>query len=262
MREAEADLALLVGAAREAGVLARRYWKRRPKVWEKPGDAGPVTEADIAVNRLLETRLRAARPGYGWLSEESDDSAARLGAERVFIIDPIDGTRAFIAGEDAFAHSLAVAEAGRVIAGVVYLPALDRLYSASADGPARLGGVPIHASGTGKLEGSRMLVTRPNLAPGFWPGGVPDLKRSFRPSIAYRLCLVAEGRHDGLIMMRDTWEWDIAAGGLIAERAGAAVTDRHGTRLAFNAPRPMTEGVLAAPPVLHRGLMDRLRPGG
>ncbi|TAG15735.1 MAG: 3'(2'),5'-bisphosphate nucleotidase CysQ, partial [Rhodobacterales bacterium] len=125
------DLALLTEAAREAGRIALRYWRREPKVWDKGGDHGPVTEADLAVNDMLKLMLLSARPDYGWLSEETPDDAARLSAETVFIIDPIDGTRAFVAGEETFAHSLAVAHQGKVTAGVVFLPALDKIYTAS-----------------------------------------------------------------------------------------------------------------------------------
>ncbi|EEW26627.1 3'(2'),5'-bisphosphate nucleotidase CysQ [Rhodobacter ferrooxidans] len=255
----EPDLQLLTDAARAAGEIALRFWKRDPQVFIK-ADQSPVTEADLAVNALLSDLLLGARPDYGWLSEEDADNPARLDAERVFIIDPIDGTRAFINGEDTFALSLAVAEGGRVLAGVVYLPALDRLYSATAQGPALKNGAPIHASDRAGIEGATLLTSHPQLAPQHWPGGVPDLKRSFRTSLAYRLCLVAEGRHDGMLALRDTWEWDIAAGGLIAARAGARVTDRHGGVLRFNAAPPQSPGVLAAAPGLHAALLARLQP--
>ena len=109
----QADLTLIAQAARDAGDIARRFWKRAPKVWEKDAGAGPVTEADLAINEMLMDRLRAARPGYGWLSEETPDDGARLGAGTVFILDPLDGTRAFIAGEPTFAHSIAVVAAGK-----------------------------------------------------------------------------------------------------------------------------------------------------
>lgn len=256
------DLALLTEAALAAGEIARRYWKRSPQVWDKGGSAGPVTEADLAVNAMLASRLQAARPDYGWLSEETEDDRARLEANRCFIIDPIDGTRAFIAGETSFCHALAVAEAGRVTAAVVYLPVPDRLYTATADGPALCDGQPIAASTAAGIEGASLLATHPTLAPEHWPGGVPDLRRSFRASLAYRMCLVAEGRHDGMLTLRDTWEWDIAAGALIAERAGARVTDRTGGALRFNAAHPRAPGVLAAAPGLHRALLARLAPGG
>lgn len=252
------DLALLTHAARSAGEIAMRFWRQTPQVWEKPGGQGPVTEADLAVNAMLADVLRDARPDYGWLSEEDPDTAARLTTRRQFVIDPIDGTRAFMAGEETFAHSLAVVEDGVAIAGVVYLPALDRLYTANVHGSALKDGEPIRASTQSGIEGATLLTTTPNLAPEHWPGGVPDLKRSFRTSLAYRLCLVAEGRHDGMLTLRDAWEWDIAAGALIAARAGAVVTDRHNAPLHFNTEHAKRPGVLAAAPGLHAALMARL----
>jgi myo-inositol-1(or 4)-monophosphatase len=253
------DLALLTDAARAAGEIAMRYWKQSPQVWEKSRGAGPVTEADLAVNTMLADRLRSARPDYGWLSEEDEDNTARQSTARQFIIDPIDGTRAFMAGEETFAHSLAVAENGQVIAGVVFLPALGRIYTAVAGGAALKNGEPIQASAHATIENATVLTTAPNLAPALWPGGVPDIKRSFRTSLAYRLCLVAEGRHDGMLTLRDAWEWDIAAGALIAARAGATVTDRHNQPLHFNTPDAKRPGVLAAAPGLHTALMARLK---
>lgn len=254
------DLALLADAAREAGRIALRFWRRDPKVWDKGGEHGPVTEADLTVNEMLKARLLAARPGYGWLSEETPDDPARLGCETIFIIDPIDGTRAFVAGEENFAHSLAVAHRGHVVAGVVYLPALDRLYAASlAEGPSR-NGTPISASRREALAGADILTTKPSLQPEKWPGGVPDVTRHFRASLAYRLCLAAEGRFDGMITLRPAWEWDIAAGGLIAERAGLQVTDRMGLSLAFNRSEAKTDGVLALPQGPHAEALRLLHP--
>lgn len=251
------DLALLTDAARKAGEIALRFWRQAPKTWEKPGQ-GPVTEADLAVNAALRDMLRSARPDYGWLSEEDPDSETRLETEFQFILDPIDGTRSFIAGEDVFAISLAVVQNGTARAGVVYLPALDRLYTATDHGPALKDGQPIVASKQQGIDGARLLTTAQALQPQHWPGGVPDLKRSFRASLAYRLCLVAEGRHDGMLTLRDAWEWDIAAGSLIAARAGAAVTDRTGQTLRFNQPNPLAPGVLVAAPGLHAALLQRL----
>ena len=251
------DLALLIEAARLAGRIALRYWKRNPKTWEK-GDEGPVTEADIAVNDALAQLLRSARPGYGWLSEETPDTAARLQCEHVFILDPIDGTRAFIAGEDSFSHAIAIARHGQVTAGVVFLPALDRLFAATETGPATLNGAPIHASTLPGIAGANILTPAANLKPEFWPGGVPEVTRSFRASVAYRLALVAQGRFDGMLSFRPGWEWDIAAGSLIASRAGATVSDRHGVPLRFNMPNPRADGLLAAAPGLHAALRQRL----
>lgn len=252
------DLALLTDAAREAGRIALRYWRRDPQVWDKGGEHGPVTEADLAVNDMLKARLLAARPGYGWLSEETPDSADRLAVDTVFIVDPIDGTRAFVAGEETWAHSLAVAHKGRVTAGVVYLPALDRIYTVSEGSPPMKDGQSIAASRRDVLTDANILTTKANMVPEKWPGGVPEITRSFRASLAYRLCLAAEGRFDGMLTLRDAWEWDIAAGSLIAERAGAVVTDRLGAALRFNTPTALSAGVLALPPKLHADAMARL----
>lgn len=255
------DLALLTEAAREAGRIALRYWRKNPQVWDKGGEHGPVTEADLAVNDMLKARLLAARPDYGWLSEETPDSTDRLAVDTVFIVDPIDGTRAFVAGEETWAHSLAVAHRGKVMAGVVYLPALDRIYTASTTSAPMKDGQPIAASVRDRLEGANILTTKANMVPEKWPGGVPGITRSFRASLAYRMCLAAEGRFDGMLTLRDAWEWDIAAGSLIAEGAGAVVTDRQGAPLLFNTPTALSQGVLALPPKLHAEAVARLTAG-
>jgi myo-inositol-1(or 4)-monophosphatase len=189
----EPDLALLETAAREAGALALGLMGQPGAVREKPGGHGPVTEVDLAVDRLLRERLTAARPDYGWLSEETTDGPERLAAERVFIVDPIDGTRAFIAGQPTWALSLAVAEAGRVVAAVVHLPAFDKVYAAAVGGGARRNGQPIRASERAALDGARVMATASQFVPEQWPGGAPKVDRRFRPSLAYRLCLVAAG---------------------------------------------------------------------
>lgn len=254
-----ADLALLEEAARAAGELALARFGSPGAVREKPGGLGPVTEADLAVDRLLRDRLLAARPDYGWLSEESEDGPARLAAGRVFVVDPIDGTRAFLGGEKAWAHSLAVVDAGRPVAGVVHLPALGKTYAARRGRGARRNGAAIRATERASAEGARMLATAGQLDARFWPGGVPAVERVFRPSIAYRLCLVADGTADAMLALRETWEWDIAAGALIAAEAGAVVSDGAGATIVYNRRHPGVAGVLAAPSALHRALGERLR---
>ena len=254
----EADLALLAEAAEEAGRIALRFWRNDPQAWDKAGDAGPVTEADLAVNDALLARLSAARPDYGWLSEESEANPERLDAAHCFIIDPIDGTRAFIDGQDGFAHSLAVARGDRIVAALVHLPALGLTYAAHEDGPALLNGRPI-APTDADVRGARVLTYRGVTEPGHWKGGqVPPFDRQFRSSLAWRLCLAVEGRFDAALSLRAAWEWDIAAGSLIAERAGARVSDRHGRRMRFNSPRALVDGMVAAGPRLHAQLIDAL----
>jgi len=256
----EADLNLLRDAALASGDIARKFWQKDPDVTDKPDGAGPVTEADLAIDRMLHAELRKARPDYGWLSEETEDDSTRLNHDRVFIIDPIDGTRAFIQGEKSFSHSLAIAEKGEVIAAAVYLPIRDEMYLAHRDGTATLNGAPIQAT-PAPVEGAKVLGAKPNFAPEHWQGDqTPPIERHFRSSLAWRLCLVAQGRFDGMITNRATWEWDVAAGSLIAELAGARVSDLAGGKARFNNPRPKLRGMLAAGPELHGGLITRIKP--
>ncbi len=254
----EADLALLIAAAKIAGKIALSHWKASPQVWEKPDGQGPVSAADLEVNVALAAFLQAARPAYGWLSEETPDTEARLSTPAQFVLDPIDGTRSFLQGDSAFSHALAVVQNRQVTAGVVYLPAMDKLYAASAQGAATLNGVEIRAAAP--AASARALTAKSTLAPEHWPGGVPDLNRHFRAGMAWRMCLVAEGAFDAMLTLRPSWEWDIAAGALIAKRAGARVSDRHGQDLRFNAADPRSAGVVAASPDLHADLVARLAP--
>jgi len=253
------DLDLLIEAAREAGALARDLVTRPLETIDKPDGTGPVTAVDLAVDACLAARLRAARPDYGWLSEESEDDPARLGTERVFIVDPIDGTRSLIEGSGLWAHALAVAERGVVTAAVIHLPMRDKLYAAAAGQGAKLNGVPIRAGARTALPGATLLAARPALDPAYWRDGrVPMLRRGFRPSLAYRLALVAEGRFDAMLTLRPTWEWDAAAGDLILREAGAATSDRRGGALLFNNPVPQVAGIAAANRALHSGLLAAL----
>jgi myo-inositol-1(or 4)-monophosphatase len=252
------DLALLEDAAREAGEIALSFWRDDPQVWDKGGD-DPVSEADFAVDKHLHGRLLGARPDYGWVSEETEDDPERLSAERVFIVDPIDGTRSFVKGEPTWAHSLAVAEKGRITAACVFLPAREKLYLAALGEGATLNGAALAASGRGELEGATVLSPKVSFREEFWTGALPPVERHFRPSLAYRMALVGEGRFDAMLTLRPAWEWDIAAGALIATEAGAKVTDRHGAALAFNSPARQTAGVLAAGPALHGALFAQLR---
>ncbi|MDJ0858581.1 MAG: 3'(2'),5'-bisphosphate nucleotidase CysQ [Dinoroseobacter sp.] len=260
MPEADAarDLALLTDAALAAAEIAEKHWRASPEIWDKDDGAGPVTEADLEIDRMLHAELLAARPDYGWLSEETADTPDRLDASRVFIVDPIDGTRAFIDGQRTFAHALTVVEDGQPVAGVVYLPLREKLYAAALGQGATLNGQPLAVSPRTDMSGASMLAARPNFAPEHWGGTAPQLERHFRTSLAYRISLVAEGRFDSMLTIRDAWEWDIAAGCLIAAEAGAQVSDRLGRALAFNNPGAKTAGTLVANPTLHKQLTRAL----
>lgn len=251
------DLPLLIDAARAAGRVALDHWKGDPQIWTKP-DASPVSAADLEVDTALRETLLAARPDYGWISEETPDDPERRAADRVFIIDPIDGTRAFLDGAGNWAQSLAVAEHGRITAAVVGMPARDRMFQAALGQGAFLNGDPMSPSRASRPEGASLLAARTVYRPENWDGAVPAFDRQFRSSLAYRLCLVGQGRFDAMTMLRPAWEWDIAAGALIAGEAGARVTDRRGAPLTFNSPGRQADGVLAAGPDLHMSILRRL----
>lgn len=255
----EADLALLKRAAFDAAAIAKKYWQGTYDRWDKADGAGPVTQADLEIDALLMDVLRTARPNYGWLSEETNDDTARLLCERCFILDPLDGTRSFIEGDTHWAHSFAITRDGQVETAVVYLPILDLMFHAVRGGGAYCNDAPISVSNPVDLNAAKILAARPAVSPEHWQDGrVPQFEKHFRPSLAYRLALVAQGRFDGMITFRDSWEWDIAAGSLLVSEAGGTVTDRHGKEITFNSPSRTSNGILAASGKLHHDIRTRL----
>ena len=248
-----ADLSLLIASAQEAAKIALSFWQTDQRVDTKDGGS-PVSEGDFAVDAYLRETLTRARPHYGWLSEETEDTADRLTRDTVFITDPIDGTRAYVAGQKTWALSLAVVHRGQPTCAVVYLPARDKLYTAAIGQGAFLNDAPIQTGLRKSVDGATVLAPKPSLDPQWWADGLPRLTRHFRSSLAYRFCLVAEGRFDAMLTLRDAWEWDIAAGALIATEAGATVTDRTGTPLVLNSRMGKAPGLLVASKHLHRSL--------
>lgn len=243
---------------REAGELALAMRATAAR-WDKsPGN--PVTDADLAVDTLLKTRLAAPRPGYGWLSEETADTATRAGTRKVWVVDPIDGTRDYARGRDGWAVSVALVEDGRPTLALLHAPAQDRFYAASAGGGATLNGRPIRVSGRADPTGLRVPLEPQALASRLWgPRGWADAVAVPKPnSMALRVALVACGEADIAMDARGTNEWDMAACALILAEAGGAITDRDGRAYAFNKPRPTMPGVVAATPALHAHALGKL----
>ncbi len=254
-----ADLDLLVGAARLAGARALDFFGREPQVWWKNGGRSPVSAADFAANDILKKELLSARPNYGWLSEETDDDAGRLDCETVFVIDPIDGTRAFIAGKDIWCVSAAIVHLGRPVAGVLFAPSLGELFIASADGPALKNGSPIAATGTDGARATRIAAPE-DMAHGIdrhVTGGVHRIAHV--PSLAYRLAMVADGRIDATLVKRNAHDWDLAAADLILSRAGGALVTLDGEALSYNRPKVSHETLAAAGSARLSGLVEAAR---
>jgi myo-inositol-1(or 4)-monophosphatase len=246
------NLALLESAARGAGEIARKYYGSDYKRWHKPGGS-PVTEADLAVDTFLKETLLAARPDYAWLSEESLDDPARLNAERVFVVDPIDGTLAFIKERPHFTICAALVEEGVPIAAVVYNPIAEECFTASTGAGARLNGQSIHVHDRGQIEGCSMLGPKSIFA------GWPQMHITSYSSIAYRIALVAAGRHDAMISLTSKHDWDLAAADLIVQEAGGLLSDEAGNRLIYNRVTALQRVSVAAGPNLHSALLARLR---
>jgi myo-inositol-1(or 4)-monophosphatase len=253
------DLALILDAASEAAETALKLRKAGVETTVK-ADGTPVTDADLAVDALLRERLTAARPEYGWLSEETADDPVRLARERVFVVDPIDGTRAFLKGRPWWAVSIAVVEAGHPIVGVVQAPDLDEVYHAVAGGGAYLGDRRLAASLRDSVEGCAMVAAPGQFSHSGWPQPWPPMTVKNRNSTAYRLCLVASGAFDAALAMTVKKEWDLAAGDLIAREAGCIVTDHKGDAFGYNKVDPWFRSLVCAGPTLHPLLLARVSP--
>jgi myo-inositol-1(or 4)-monophosphatase len=237
------DRELLRASAVAAGIIAAGYFRRDLKTWTKDGSS-PVSEADIILDNYLHNALLSARPGYGWLSEETADDQIRLNHRRVFIVDPIDGTRGFIRGDDSWTVSLAVVEDGVPVAGVVYAPARDEMYDAALGAGARLNGRPLertrHPGRTAPLIPAPGAVHQELQAAGF-----DYIRGPYFPSLAYQLVQVATGRIDAGTARRGSRDWDIAGAACILSEAGIGIEDVCIGALRFNRPE-IRHGALAA----------------
>lgn len=253
------DLALLIEAAHLAGLELLAWREKGAKVWNKGGT--PVTEADHASNALLHERLLGARPGYGWLSEETLDDPARMGARRVFVVDPLDGTVSFIKNKDDFTVALAVVEDGRPVSAAVYNPVRDEMYAATLNGGATLNGAALQAgTPSGAIEGCRMIAAKDMFQHPAWPQKWPPMDFIKIGSIAYRLALVAADKGDATVALSTKSDWDIAAGELIAAEAGARVTAHDGSTFLYNQRSTHQPSLLGAPEPLYAALSERLAP--
>jgi myo-inositol-1(or 4)-monophosphatase len=237
--------------AAEAGALALVRWQQDFARWEKsPGN--PVCDIDLEVNALLRERLWSLDPHAGWLSEETVDNAARLSCQRLWVVDPIDGTRDYLRGRPGWAVSIALVEHGAAIAGVLDAPARGERWRAVCGSGATRNDVAIRAGGRTRLAGARVPGDQ-------LPKEDADLTLVDRPnSIALRIGMVAADEADLVATLRWGFEWDVAAAALIAQEAGAAVTDAFGVPLAFNTPTAQAFGVLATAPGIHNAAIERL----
>jgi myo-inositol-1(or 4)-monophosphatase len=253
--ELDTELALIREAAREAGLIAMRYFGKTPDVWMKTGQS-PVSEADIAVDTFLRDALLAARPDYGWLSEETVADTSRLSARRTFVVDPIDGTRAFIGGQHMWCVSVAIVEDGRPIAGVLDVPVKGEIFEAVQGSPALKNGsaVSVRKSGGRPIVAGPKTMTRTAL-----PGIGETVKVPYIPSLAYRIAMVADGEIDATFIKPNSHDWDLAAADLILRQAGGEVLTPDGISPLYAGDDPRHGTLVAGSGALLRAMVDEAR---
>ncbi|MBW7962832.1 3'(2'),5'-bisphosphate nucleotidase CysQ [Bradyrhizobium sp. BR 10261] len=237
------DAALLQDTVREAGSLAQSMFRTTLKKWIK-GASSPVSEADIAVNDLLEARLRGATPDYGWLSEESADDQARLSRRLTWVVDPIDGTRNYLNGHDEWCVSVALVEVSAPVLAAVYAPVTNEFFFAARGQGTTLNGHRVRATPGSLLDFARMAGPKPMVER--LNAKVGDVKLHPRiGSLALRLCRVANGALDAAFAGGNSHDWDLAAADLIVQEADGRMSDLSGGPILYNR-REVTHGVLVA----------------
>ncbi|WP_439544835.1 inositol monophosphatase family protein [Sandarakinorhabdus sp.] len=257
MTDRSADVALAAEIAGNAGRIAMAQFGASPARWNK-ADGSPVCDVDLAVNEYLRGSIATARPGDGWLSEETIDEDRRLAKRRVWVVDPIDGTRDYLRGRTGWAVSVALVEDGVVTVAVLAAPAQKRLYAASRGAGATLNGRRLRVSGLPSLAGVRLPIDAANLSASYWPSPWPGSIVAKPNSLALRMAMLAADEADAWLEGRSIAEWDVAASSLILSEAGGVLTDRHGAPLAFNRPSPLIHGIAAATPAIHGEVLGRL----
>ena len=256
--DSQTDLELLHDAVREAGALALQHFHSRTEAWTKD-DGTPVSDADLAVNAMLQDRLTSVRPGYGWLSEETSDTGERLNNSRVWVVDPIDGTRSFLKGSENWSVAVALVDAGRPVLGSVFAPATGNFYCARSGHGARCNAKPLTASARSELAGARFIAHEKVLRQDRWQRPWPQVTTGMTTSLALRLCLVADGTFDATLALGDKCDWDLAAGDLIVHEAGGCVSRLDGSKMTYNQVRTRQSGLVASGHALHGEILDRTK---
>jgi len=255
-----ADLHLLQEVVTEAAAIAHRYFGSKSlKVWDKSVD-NPVTEADLEVNEFIRRKLMSARPAYGWLSEETTLSDHRRDQAKVWVLDPIDGTKAFINGSPFWCVGAGLVERGEPKVAVVAAPALGQCYTAVKYGGAKRNGIIIRVSDQSSIQGCRMVATEEMFNHKSWPEIWPDMvfARPKPNATLLRLCAVASGEWDAAMALWRKSDWDLAPGSLIVEEAGGLATTHLGEDYRFNQLIPAQRSLLSAGTKLHSLLKARL----
>ncbi len=249
------ELELAKAAAHAAGDILRGHWHRGGFKIGSKGRDNPVTEADLEADGALKGILREPFPEYGWLSEETVDNDDRLARRRVWIVDPLDGTKEFIQGVPEFSVAIALIEDGKPILGITYNPIRREMYWAARGIGCYLNSRRVRVTRTRVLHRATVLASRSEAARGEWQVFHGTLKVSPTGSVAYKLALVAGGKGDATFTRSPKSEWDIASGASLIAEAGGMITDIHGREIRFNNRNVKLEGLIADNGYLHQALV-------
>jgi myo-inositol-1(or 4)-monophosphatase len=249
------ELALAKKAARAAGEILRGYWKREGLKVGSKGHDNPVTQADLEADSAIKKLLRDPFPSYGWLSEETVDNDDRLKCRRVWIVDPLDGTKEFINGIPEFAVAIALIEDAVPILGVTYNPIKREMYWSARGVGCHLNTLSVKVTRKRTLQGAAVLASRSEVGRGEWNVFDGTMKVVPTGSVAYKLAMVAGGKADATFTRSPKSEWDIASGAALVAHAGGTITDIKGRALRFNQRNVLLQGLIADNTILHAALM-------
>lgn len=256
------DQSLIETIALEAGKIALKHFKKEPEVWYKGVTRSPVSEADLEIDEYLKATLLEARPDYGWLSEETEDNSERLSSNKVFVVDPIDGTRAFIAGTDEWCVSIGIVENNKPINGVLFAPVRQKLYSAEKGQGTFINGIAVDKDVvTMMLEPRRVIIPQEvskyvseefvnEVEP---VGGVR--------SLALRIAGLIEDYADGIYVRKNSRDWDMVAAHLIVQEAGFQLVDLDLEDVVYNKSETRHGLLIAAHPSYTEKMKNALQLG-
>lgn len=255
------ELSIAADAARAAGAVIRRWYDGDYTVTEKSNDS-PVTEADTEANQVIHAAIEAAFPDDGWLSEETKDSPERLAKRRVWIVDPLDGTKEFIKHIPEFCVCIALVEDGTPVLGVSYNPVTEELFTGTAADGVRLNGATVSVSNLRDLASARVLASRSEVGRGEWQEFESCFAVELTGSVAFKFALIAAGRGDATFSLTPKNEWDVCAGTALVTFAGGRVSDRFGRPLRFNRADPLLPGIIASNGALYEPIVQLLEARG
>ena len=242
----------------EAGKLAIKWFRKDPEQWEKD-DGSLVSKADIEINDLLNKLLKDKNPEFGWLSEENEDDKSRLDKKITFVVDPLDGTKAFLEGKREFSISVAIVKNGLPISGIVFSPSTGEMFEAEKNKGSWKNNKKVIISNYNRLEKCKMIAFKPMFSHPAWREPWPKMDIENRNSIAYRMALVASGQYDAMMALNSKNDWDIAAGDLLISESGGIVTLHTNKKIIYNTENTKKPSVIGTNKAIHEKIIKRVK---